>query len=65
MYVLISIIVYVRYRNLNKEIVSRVIPMAEGAIIMPRRPHPWTIRPRQWYVTRGSHTIEKEFQRRG
>ena len=48
-----------------KEIAPRVIPMVEGAIIVPRRSHPKTIRPRQWHVIRRSHTIEKEFQRRG
>jgi len=31
--------------NLNKVIASRVIPMAEGAIIVPRRSHPQTVRP--------------------
>ena len=48
-----------------KEIVPRVIPMVEGAIIVPRMSHPKTIRSRQWHVIRRSHTIEKEFQRRG
>ena len=48
-----------------KEIVPRVILMVEGAIIVPRRSHPKTIRSRQWHVIRRSHTIEKEFQRRG
>jgi len=56
---------YVGYRNLNKVIVPRVIPMAEGAIIAPRRSHPQTVRSRQWHVTRGGHTVEKEFRRRG
>ena len=52
--------VVVRYKNLNKEIAPRIIPMAEGAMIVSRRPHPRTIRSRQWHVIRGSHTIEKE-----
>jgi len=54
-----------RYRNLNKVIVPRVIPMVEGAIIMPRRSPPRTVRPYQWHVTRGGHTVEKELRRRG
>ena len=35
--------------------------IAEEANIVPRRAHIWTIRPRQWHVTRGGHTIGKEF----
>ena len=57
--------VIVRYRNLSKVIVPRAILMAEGAIIVPKRVHPQTIRPRQWHVTRGDHTVKKEIQRRG
>ena len=53
------------YRNLNKVIAPRVIPMAEGAIIVPKRSRLQTVRPRQWHITRGGHTVEKEFQRRG
>ena len=53
------------YRNLNKVFASCVIPMAEGAIIVSRRSHARTIRPHQWHVTRGGHTVEKEFWRRG
>ena len=53
------------YTNLNKVIVPRVIPMVKGAIIVPRRSHPRTIRPRQWHVARGGHIVKKEFQRRG
>ena len=55
----------VGYRNLNKVIALRVILMAEGAIIMPRRSHLRTIRPCQWHITRGGHIIEKELRRRG
>ena len=50
------------YRNLNKVIMPRIIPMAEGAIIVPRRLHPRTVRPRQWHVTRGGHTVEKKLR---
>ena len=52
----------VGYKNLNKVFVPHVIPMAEGAIIIPRRSHAQTVRPRQWHITRGGHTIENEFQ---
>ena len=53
------------YKNLNKVITPRVIPMAEGVIIISRRSHPRIVRPRQWHVTRGGHTVEKEFWGRG
>ena len=49
------------YKNLNKVLVPCVIPMVEEFIIALRRPHTQTVRPRQWHVTRGGHTIEKEF----
>ena len=55
----------VGYRNLNKVIAPRVIPMAKEFIIVPRMSHPQIVRPRQLHVTRGGHTIEKEFRRRG
>ena len=34
----------VGYRNLNKVIASRVIPMSQGAIIVPRRSHPQIVK---------------------
>ena len=46
------------HRNLNKVIAPCVIPIAEGAIIVSRRSHPWIVRPRQWHVTRGGHTVK-------
>ena len=52
----------VGYRNLNKVITPRVIPMAKEAIIVPRRSHPQIVRPHQWHVTRGGHTIKKELR---
>ena len=52
------------YKNLSKVIVLRAIPMVEGAIIVLRRAHLQTISPCQWHITRGDHTIEKEFRRR-
>ena len=50
------------YKNLNKVLVPCVIPMTEKFIIALRRSHARTVRLRQWYVTRGGHTIEKEFR---
>ena len=41
------LIISVGCRNLNKVFVPRVIPMAEGVIIVPRRSHARTERPRQ------------------
>ena len=53
---------YVRYMNLNKVIAPRVIAMVKGAIIVPRRSHPQTVRSHQWHVTRGGHIVEKEIR---
>ena len=50
------------YKNLNKVFVPCVIPMAEEAIIAPKKSHARIVRPHQWHVTRGGHTVEKEFQ---
>ena len=52
-------------QKLNKVFTPRVILMAEGAIIMPRRSHAQTVRPRQWHVTREGHTVEKELREGG
>ena len=49
------------YKISNKVIVSRVISMAEGAIIAPKRSHPQTVRLRQWHITIGGYIVEKEF----
>ena len=35
----------VGYRNLNQVIAPNVVPMTEGAINVPRRSHPQTVRP--------------------
>ena len=51
-----------RHKNLNKIPVPRVVSMAEEPIIMPRRPHAQTVRPHQWHVTKGGHTVEKELR---
>ena len=50
------------HKNLNKVLVPRIISMAEESIIVPKRSHARTVRPRQWHVTRGGHTIEKEIR---
>ena len=40
----------------------RVIPIAEKTIIVPKRSYARTIRPHQWHITKGGHTVEKEFR---
>ena len=55
----------VGHKNLNKVPVPCVVSMAEESIIVPRRSHARTVRPRPWHVTRESHTIKKKFRRRG
>ena len=55
----------VGHKNLNKVPVPCVVSMTEESIVVPRRPYTWTVRPRQWHVTRGGHTVEKEFRGRG
>ena len=47
------------HENLGKVPVSRVVSMVEKPIIVPRRPHAWTVRPCQWHIARGGPTIEK------
>ena len=53
------------HKNLNKVPVPRVVSMAEESIIVPRRPHVRTLRPRQWHIARGGPTDEKKIQRGG
>ena len=48
------------YENLNKVFVPRVLPIVKEAIIALRKSHAWTVRPCQWHVTRGDHTVEKK-----
>ena len=55
----------VRHKNLNKVPVPCVVSMAKESIIVPRRSHARTVRPRPWHVTRESHTMKKKFRRRG
>ena len=62
MYIYIYI---VGYKNLNKVFAPRVIPIADEAIIVLRRSHAQTLRPRQWHVTRGGHTVKKELREGG
>ena len=52
----------VGHKNLNKVLMSHVIPMTKESIITPRRSHAWIVRPCQWHVTRGGYTVEKEFR---
>ena len=52
-------------KNLNKVPVPCVVSMAEKSIIVPKRPHARTIRPRQWHIARGGPTVEKKFRRGG
>ena len=52
----------VGHKNLNKVPIPRVISMANESIIVPRRPHARAVRPRQWHITRGGYTVEKEFR---
>ena len=53
---------FMGHKNLNKVLVSHVISMTEESIIVPRRPHAQIVRSCQWHVTRGGHTVEKEFR---
>ena len=52
----------VRHKNLNKEPVPHVVSIADESIIVSSKPHARTVRPYQWHVTRGGHTVEKEFR---
>ena len=60
-----SVILWGTGRNLNKVFAPRAILMAEGAIIVLRRSHARIVKPRLWHITKGGHTVEKEFQRGG
>ena len=53
------------HKNLNKVPMSRVVSMAKEFIIVLRRPHAWTVRPRQWHIAKGGPIVEKKFQRGG
>ena len=53
------------HKDSDKVPVPHVIPMAKKSIILPRRPHAWTVRPRQWHIARGDPAVEKKFQRGG
>ena len=44
---------------------ARVISMAKEPIIVPKRPHARTLRPRQWHIARGGPSVEKKFWKRG
>jgi len=53
------------HKNLNKVLVPRVVSMAKESFIVPRMPHARTVRPRQWHIIKGGHTVEKELRGRG
>ena len=53
------------HKNLDRILVPHVVSMAEEPIIVPRRPHTWTIRPCQWHIARGGPTIEEKLQKGG
>ena len=53
------------HKNSGKVHVPRVISMAEEPMIMPRRPHTRTVRPRKWHIARRGPAVEKKFQREG
>ena len=52
-------------KNSDKVHVPRVVSMAEKPIIMPRRSHARTVRPRQWHVVRGGPAVEKKLKEKG
>ena len=53
------------HKNSNKVPVPHVVSMIEEPIIVPRRPHAWTVRPRQWHISIGGPTVEKKLWRAG
>ena len=53
------------HKNLGKVPMSRVVSMTEEPIIVPRRPHAWTVRPRQRHIARRGPAVEKKLQRWG
>ena len=55
----------VGHKNSDKVPVPHVVSMAEGPIIMPRRPYAWTVRPHQWHIARGGPAVKQKFQRGG
>ena len=52
-------------QKFDKVVLPLVILEAKEVNAIPMRSHPWTGRPRQWHVTRGGHTVEKELRRGG
>ena len=53
------------HKDSDKVLVPHVVPMAEKSIILPMRPHAWTVRPRQWHIAREGLVVEKKFQEGG
>ena len=58
-------IILVGHKNLNKVPMPRVVSTVEESIVVLRRPHAQTIRPRQWHIARGCPIVEKKFQKGG
>ena len=52
-------------KNSDKVPMPCVVSMVEKPIIVPRRPHAWIVRPRQWHVAKGGLVVKKKFQRGG
>jgi len=47
-------------KNSDKILVPHDASMAKKPIIVPRRPHAWTVRAWQWHVARGGPGVEKK-----
>ena len=53
------------HKNLGKVPMPRVVAMAKEPIIVSRRLHVQTVRPRQWHIAKGGPTMEKRFRKGG
>ena len=53
------------HKNLGKVPVPCVVSMTEEPINVPRRPHAWTVRPRQRHIAKRGPAVEKKLQRWG
>ena len=53
------------HKNLGKIPVPHVVSMTKEPINVSRRPHAWTVRPRQRHIARRGLAIEKKLQRWG
>ena len=50
------------HKNSDKVPVPHVVSMVEESIIVPRRPHTWIVRPRQWHIARGGLAVKKSIR---